>query len=84
MDTDALVEALASGRLGGACLDVTDPEPLPAGHPLWSLPNALVTPHASNPWADHFAALAVRVEENLRRFREGPPLVGRIDLERGY
>ena len=84
VDTDALVGALASGRLGGACLDVTEPEPLPDGHPLWSLPNALVTPHAANPWQDHFAALAVRVEENLRRFRDGLPLVGLIDLGRGY
>ena len=84
VDTDALVEALASGRLGGACLDVTEPEPLPAGHQLWSLPNALVTPHASNPWDDHFAALATRVEENLHRFRDGLPLVGLVERERGY
>ncbi len=49
IDTDALVGALTAGTIAGAGLDVTDPEPLPAGHPLWSLPNAMITPHDSNP-----------------------------------
>ena len=48
VDTDALVEALAAGRIGGAALDVTDPEPLPDGHPLWREPRALITPHVAN------------------------------------
>ncbi len=47
IDTDALVEALRSGHLGGAALDVFDPQPLPDGHPLWSMPNVLVTPHVA-------------------------------------
>jgi phosphoglycerate dehydrogenase-like enzyme len=45
INTDALVEGLSNGRLRGAGLDVTDPEPLPAGHPLWSMPNVIITPH---------------------------------------
>ncbi len=49
VDTDALVAALAAGSIAGAALDVTDPEPLPDGHPLWSEPRALITPHIANP-----------------------------------
>jgi D-3-phosphoglycerate dehydrogenase len=49
VDTDALVEALAAGSIDGAALDVTDPEPLPEGHPLWTEPRALITPHAATP-----------------------------------
>jgi phosphoglycerate dehydrogenase-like enzyme len=84
VDTDALVAALKAGSLAGACLDVTEPEPLPDGHQLWSLPNVLVTPHAANPPGTHLPALAARIEENLRRYRNGQPLLGVIDLEHGY
>jgi phosphoglycerate dehydrogenase-like enzyme len=84
LDTDALVAALREGRLGVACLDVTDPEPLPDGHPLWDLPNALVTPHVSHAWGDHFVPLAARVEANLRRYADGHPLEGAIDPADGY
>ncbi len=73
VDTDALVEALNSGRIRAA-LDVTDPEPLPEGHPLWSCPNLLITPHvaASTP---QFAprALGIAADE-LRRYMKGEPL----------
>ena len=48
VDTDALVDALAEGRIGAAGLDVVDPEPLPDGHPLWAEPRALITPHQAN------------------------------------
>ena len=48
--TDDLVTVLRDGTIGGAALDVTDPEPLPPGHPLWDLDNCLVTPHSANPW----------------------------------
>ena len=82
--TDALVEALASGRLGGACLDVTDPEPLPGGHPLWQLANVLVTPHVANPPESVAEPYAALVEENVRRFREERELVGIVDPSRGY
>jgi D-3-phosphoglycerate dehydrogenase len=84
VDTGALVAALRAGRLGGAFLDVTEPEPLPAGHPLWSEPRALITPHVANMRAQLDAALAERVEQNVARFRAGEPLLGAIDPEGGY
>ncbi|WP_280474366.1 D-isomer specific 2-hydroxyacid dehydrogenase family protein [Nocardia asiatica] len=84
IDTDALVTALASGAIGGAALDVTDPEPLPAGHPLWTLPNAIVTPHDSNPPQLRIAAFADHVEANVERFLEGRELLAPIDPARGY
>jgi phosphoglycerate dehydrogenase-like enzyme len=84
VDTDALVEALCAGRLRGALLDVTDPEPLPDGHPLWSDPRVLITPHVANTRAQLDAALARRVEENMARFRAGDELIGAIDPAAGY
>jgi phosphoglycerate dehydrogenase-like enzyme len=84
IDTEALVAALKRGRLGGACLDVTDPEPLPPDHPLWTLPNVLITPHIANPPGTHFDALAPLVLENIARFRRGDKLSGVIDVGRGY
>lgn len=84
VDTDALVEALRGDRIGGAALDVTDPEPLPDGHPLWTLPNALITPHVANPQEAHDAALAERVRENVRRFAAGESLLGVIDPVQGF
>ena len=84
VDTGALVEALGAGRLRGAMLDVTEPEPLPDGHPLWSEPRALITPHVANTRAQLDAALARRVEENVARFRAGEELLGAIDPAAGY
>ncbi|MFI2101785.1 D-isomer specific 2-hydroxyacid dehydrogenase family protein [Isoptericola sp. NPDC019693] len=84
VDTDALVTALASGRLGGAALDVTDPEPLPDGHPLWDLPTALVTPHTADTREMIEPLLRARVEENLRRFVAGRPFEGVVDAVAGY
>jgi D-3-phosphoglycerate dehydrogenase len=84
IDTDALVSALADGRIGGAALDVTDPEPLPDGHPLWDEPRALVTPHVANPPAMVGPALAERVRDNVARFAAGEELLGRIDSDAGY
>ncbi|MQA62761.1 MAG: hydroxyacid dehydrogenase [Actinophytocola sp.] len=84
VDTDALVAALASGRLAGAALDVTDPEPLPPGHPLWSMPQVLITPHVANPPRLKAASLARRVRENTVRFRDGRPLLGVVHPESGY
>jgi phosphoglycerate dehydrogenase-like enzyme len=84
VQTDALVAALREGRLAGACLDVTDPEPLPDGHPLWELDNVLITPHVANPPRLEIDVLAGRLEENVRRFVAGEELLGPIDLGRGY
>jgi phosphoglycerate dehydrogenase-like enzyme len=84
VDTDALVAALAEGSIAGAALDVTDPEPLPDGHPLWSEPRALITPHVANPPATLRRALARQVKENVARFAKGEPLLSPIDLGAGY
>ena len=84
VQTDALVDALRESRIGGACLDVTDPEPLPDGHPLWDFENVLITPHVANPPELEAELLAPRVEENVRRFAAGNELEGLIDVARGY
>ncbi len=84
VDTDALVAALRDGSLGAAGLDVTDPEPLPADHPLYTLPGALVTPHTANPWHTAQPLLAARIAENVRRRTQGDGLLGLVDPEAGY
>jgi D-3-phosphoglycerate dehydrogenase len=84
IDTDALVEALQDGRIGGAALDVTDPEPLPDGHPLWSSPRAIVTPHVANPYSAQMRKLGDRVRENVARFAAGEPLLAPVEQDRGY
>lgn len=84
VDTDALLEALRSEAIGGAALDVTDPEPLPEGHPLWTLPNCLITPHTANPWQTAQPLLARRITDNVRRFSADEPLLGLVDLAAGY
>jgi phosphoglycerate dehydrogenase-like enzyme len=84
IDTGALVEALRSGQIGGAALDVTDPEPLPVGHPLWDLPNCLITPHTADTEEMTRPLLAQRIAENVRRLTAGQELVGRVDPELGY
>ncbi len=82
--TDDLVDALHEGRIAGAALDVTDPEPLPDGHPLWSEPRAIITPHAANPVEANAARLAERVEENVRRWVVGEPLLAVVDPVAGF
>ena len=84
VQTDALVEALAEGRIGGAALDVTDPEPLPDGHPLWSAPNCLLTPHVGNTPEMAVPLLSERIRENTRRFIAGEELLGLVDPALGY
>ena len=84
VDTDALVRVLADGTIAGAALDVTEPEPLPDDHPLWSEPRALITPHTANPPQALLRRLAGRVEENVRRFGAGDDLLGVVDLDRDY
>jgi phosphoglycerate dehydrogenase-like enzyme len=82
--TDALVTALERGEIGGAALDVTDPEPLPDGHPLWRLPNCIITPHTANTQQMLKPQLAKRIADNVARFAAGQPLAGRIDPAAGY
>lgn len=84
VDEGALVEALEKGTIAGAGLDVFMEEPLPADHPLWRLPNVLITPHlgADSPWDMDEAARIFC--DNLRRFRAGEPLRNVVDLRRGY
>jgi len=82
--TDELVDALRNEEIGGAALDVTDPEPLPAGHPLWSLPNCIITPHVGNTQEMARPLLSARISENVRRWTEDEPLIGRVRPELGY
>ncbi|MDE3206772.1 MAG: hydroxyacid dehydrogenase [Acidobacteriota bacterium] len=84
VQTDALVEALAAGRLGGAALDVTDPEPLPDGHPLWDEPRCIVTPHTADTWEMIVPPLSARITTNVVRFGAGEPLEGVVDHIAGY
>jgi D-3-phosphoglycerate dehydrogenase len=84
LDTNALVYALTERRIGGAALDVTDPEPLPREHPLWRLPNVIITPHVATTPSMHASALCYRIRDNLSRFRSGEDLIGIVDLNRGY
>ncbi len=84
VDTDALVEALRSKSIGGAGLDVTEPEPLPDDHPLWSLANVIVTPHTANTQEMARPLLAARITENVRRFGAEEDLVGFVDPRLGY
>jgi len=81
--TNALYEALMSSRLAGAGLDVTDPEPLPPDHPLWQLPNVIITPHVSSRGFDR-EALRIVIVENLRRYVAGEALLNEVDPARGY
>ena len=84
VDTHALVAALEAGTIGGAALDVTEPEPLPDDHVLWTLPNVVITPHVASTRSMGVPLLARRVEENVRRFVDGEELVGVVDQSLGY
>jgi phosphoglycerate dehydrogenase-like enzyme len=82
--TPALVDALNKRQIAGAGLDVTDPEPLPASHPLWSAPNVIITPHVSN---DSELGIQVRIDvlkENVRRYIAGDKLLSVVEVRRGY
>lgn len=82
--THDLVRGLERGWIAGAALDVTDPEPLPDGHPLWALPNCLITPHTANTLEMARVPLSARITENVRRFIAGEPLIGPVDPAAGY
>jgi phosphoglycerate dehydrogenase-like enzyme len=82
--TDDLVAALRDGTIAGAGLDVTDPEPLPDGHPLWDLPGCIITPHVGNTPDMAVPLLSARIAENVRRWSAGEPLLGLVEPGRGY
>lgn len=82
--TDDLVWALQHGEIGGAALDVTDPEPLPDGHPLWSLDNCIITPHVGNTPAMAVPLLSERITANVKRFGAGEELIGPVYTDLGY
>lgn len=84
VDGESLAQALDQGLIWGAGLDVTDPEPLPEGHPLWAHPRVIITPHAAG-GSPRRADRAVNTFcENLRRLRDNRPLVAVIDKRKGY
>ncbi|WP_293694617.1 D-isomer specific 2-hydroxyacid dehydrogenase family protein [uncultured Agrococcus sp.] len=84
IDTDALVAALADQEIAGAGLDVTDPEPLPDGHPLWSEPRALITPHTADTVEQVTQLLGDRFVDNIARRHRGADLAGVVNPARGY
>jgi phosphoglycerate dehydrogenase-like enzyme len=83
IDHDALVRALQAGEIAGAGLDVTEPEPLPPGHPLWAMPNVLITPHSSGHSPHSGQRMFELLKENLRRFAAGEPLLNIVDKQVG-
>ncbi|MEW6322914.1 MAG: D-2-hydroxyacid dehydrogenase [Acidobacteriota bacterium] len=84
VDTDALVDALASGHLAGVALDVFPREPLPPDHLLWTCPNVIITPHSSGFRAGHWDEAVALFADNLRRLERGEPLRHVVDAEAGY
>ena len=84
VDTAALIAALDANRLSAAGLDVTDPEPLPSGHPLWAMTNVVITSHSADSLAYVSEQLAARVRENVARFVAGHELLGTVDPSAGY
>jgi phosphoglycerate dehydrogenase-like enzyme len=84
IDDEAVAEAVRSGQLGGAALDVFTREPLDPASPLWDLPNVIVTPHMSGAMEDYWTPLVALFAENLRRFERGEPLLNVVDKKAGY
>jgi phosphoglycerate dehydrogenase-like enzyme len=82
--TSDLVQALRDHSIGGAALDVTDPEPLPDGHPLWTMDNVIITPHTADTLEMVMPLLADRIAVNVTAFASGTPMEGLIDPEAGY
>lgn len=84
LDETALVEALEAGRLAGAALDVFKTEPLPADHPLWRLPNVIISPHMSADVPESTQGLVDLFLQNLERFRRGEALLNQVDKRLGF
>lgn len=83
-DLSALIKSLDSGQLKGAGVDVTDPEPLPADSALWDFENVIITPHIAGRSDQDRGRMLGTVEENIRRFAEGLPLLNVVDKQKGY
>ena len=84
VDTEALVAALRAGQIAGAGLDVTDPEPLPDGHPLWDMPNVVITPHLANPPYSVRRSIGAHAAKVMERFAAGEAIPTEVDTEAGY
>ena len=84
VNTDDLVEALRTGEIAGAGLEVMDPEPLPDGHPLWELKNCTMTPHMGASWQVADLHLGEIFNANARAWEEGKPLPTHVDPKAGY
>ena len=84
IDTEALVAALRSGKVRAAGLDVTDPEPLPDGHPLWSMPNVVITPHIATVSDHSIERRVILFRDNIARFLDNRPLRNVVDKKKGY
>lgn len=84
VDEEALAARLMDGRLGGAVIDVTQVEPLPAAHALWACPNTILTQHTGGGTADEIDRKIELFADNLARYRAGAPLTGVVDFEKGY
>jgi phosphoglycerate dehydrogenase-like enzyme len=84
IDESALIDALAAGRLGGACLDVFETEPLPAGSPLWAMDNVIISPHSASTVADENRLLTDLFIDNIGRWLSGEPLRNAFDQDAGY
>ena len=84
VDTDALVSALRAGKLAGALLDVTAPEPLPKEHELWQLPGVIITPHYAGAHPGYAERVTQIFVANLRRYLRGEPLLNLVDKRAGY
>jgi phosphoglycerate dehydrogenase-like enzyme len=82
--TEDLLAALENGVIAGAALDVTDPEPLPDGHPLWNAPNIIITPHSADTRVQVVRLFSLRIQENVRAFESGSGWVGQVDPVLGY
>jgi phosphoglycerate dehydrogenase-like enzyme len=84
VNTDDLIEALDKGLIRGAALDVTDPEPLPDGHPLWKAKNVIITPHISGSSTAYTERVLALLENNLTRLSEGKELTNQVSRKDGY
>ncbi|HCX14074.1 MAG TPA: hypothetical protein DGZ24_02005, partial [Rhodospirillaceae bacterium] len=82
--TKDLIEAVNSKTIAGAGLDVIDPEPLPAGHPLWQTPNVIITPHVAGSSKIKMERMWAVLRENIRRYVAGEKMLSVVNVKQGY